>query len=267
MINQEQKNLIIKYSSERKSISEISEILDLSYSKIYYFLNSDKAKEISKKYYEDNKKELKEKHKAYSRKYYLKNKETLKEYIKKYFSTNKERKKEYDKTYNKNNKSKRKEYYEANKENKKEYDKNYYLKNKNKRKEQFKKHYDKKKAAERQLTRYHSDLNFRILNCLRSRMRSALKGTGKSAHTIELIGCSVEFLKDYLKKQFRDGMAWENYGKVWHIDHIIPCAAFDLTDIEQQKECFNYKNLQPLLAEENLSKNDLLPNGSRARFK
>ena len=58
-------------------------------------------------------------------------------------------------------------------------------------------------------------------------------------------------------------MSWDNYGD-WHIDHIIPCAAFDLTDIEQQKKCFNYKNLQPLWAEENLKKLDFLPDGRRA---
>ena len=39
-----------------------------------------------------------------------------------------------------------------------------------------------------------------------------------------------------------------------HIDHIKPCASFDLTDPAQQKECFNYKNLQPLWAFDNISK-------------
>ena len=84
---------------------------------------------------------------------------------------------------------------------------------------------------------------------------------------MELIGCSVEELKQHLESQFRDGMSWENYGTTWHIDHIIPCTAFDMTDEEQQRTCFNYKNLQPLLAEENLLKNDLLPDGTRARYR
>lgn len=60
-------------------------------------------------------------------------------------------------------------------------------------------------------------------------------------------------------------MSWDNYGEVWQIDHIIPCRAFDLTDEEQLKECFNYKNTQPLLKEENLSKSDKLPDGILAR--
>jgi hypothetical protein len=72
---------------------------------------------------------------------------------------------------------------------------------------------------------------------------------------MEYIGCSIEHLKDYLQSKFENGMTWENYGK-WHIDHIRPCASFDLTDIEQQKICFNYKNLQPLWAEDNFKKSD-----------
>ena len=48
-------------------------------------------------------------------------------------------------------------------------------------------------------------------------------------------------------------MNWENYG-VWHIDHIIPCARFDLSDPGQQKICFHYTNLQPMWGEDNLKK-------------
>jgi Uri superfamily endonuclease len=49
-------------------------------------------------------------------------------------------------------------------------------------------------------------------------------------------------------------MNWNNYGTYWHIDHIKSCASYDLTIIENQKECFNYKNLRPLEAIENLKK-------------
>ena len=50
-------------------------------------------------------------------------------------------------------------------------------------------------------------------------------------------------------------MSWDNYGTHgWHIDHIRPCASFDLSDEEQQKICFHYTNLQPLWAEDNLKK-------------
>ena len=57
----------------------------------------------------------------------------------------------------------------------------------------------------------------------------------------------------YLQGKFKEGMHWNNLGK-WHIDHIRPCASFDLTDPEQQKQCFHYTNLQPLWAAENIRK-------------
>ena len=42
-----------------------------------------------------------------------------------------------------------------------------------------------------------------------------------------------------------------NYGSFWDVDHIIPCSYFDLTKEENQRICFNFRNLQPLLKEEN----------------
>lgn len=77
----------------------------------------------------------------------------------------------------------------------------------------------------------------------------------KSKRTLELLGCSVEKARRHIERQFRPGMTWDNHGtNVWHIDHIIPCSAFDLTDPEEQEKCFNYKNLQPLWSVENLKK-------------
>jgi hypothetical protein len=88
---------------------------------------------------------------------------------------------------------------------------------------------------------------------LRRRVRSALAGTNKSNNTMSLIGCSLEDLKRHIESQFISGMTWDNYGE-WHIDHKIPCSSFNLAIAENQHECFNYKNLQPLWAKDNLSK-------------
>lgn len=104
--------------------------------------------------------------------------------------------------------------------------------------------------------RAQKDPGFRIMLSLRARARYAVRAQGdgsKAAKTMELIGCSVPHLRAHLEQQFTDGMSWDNYGD-WHIDHIKPCAAFDLTDPAQQRECFHYTNLQPLWASDNLSK-------------
>lgn len=107
------------------------------------------------------------------------------------------------------------------------------------------------------LNRLKKDPNFKLSTMLRKRIRNVLTGKKikKCYKSIDLLGCSIQNAKEHIEKQFKEGMSWENYGhKTWHIDHIIPCASFDLTDPEQQKKCFHYTNLQPLWSYENLSK-------------
>jgi hypothetical protein len=95
--------------------------------------------------------------------------------------------------------------------------------------------------------------HIRLSNMVRCRIGRVLRGTRKSDKSFILVGCTPEFLKQYLASQFQPGMSWDNHG-AWHIDHRKPCASFDLTDPAQQKACFHYTNLQPLWAEENLRK-------------
>lgn len=112
-----------------------------------------------------------------------------------------------------------------------------------------------------------SDKDFAIQQNMRCAIHSALKrnGADKKGKIAELLGCSINFLRKYLESLFRDGMTWDNYGfRGWHIDHIRPCASFDLTQTEQQKGCFHYTNLQPLWWRENISKGSCF-NGIRYR--
>jgi len=82
----------------------------------------------------------------------------------------------------------------------------------------------------------------------------------KTAHTLELIGCSIEFLKRHLQKTVDDryGVGVFNInnfdGGKWHIDHIVPCSAFNLKCSYHQRLCFNYTNLQILSKKDNLEK-------------
>lgn len=99
----------------------------------------------------------------------------------------------------------------------------------------------------------------RLRTNLACRIRSAIKkGYGyKNTLTTRLLGCSIEEVKKHLEKLFQPGMTWMNYGE-WHIDHILPCASFDLTKEEEQKKCFHFTNLQPLWKADNLRKSDKL---------
>jgi len=99
-----------------------------------------------------------------------------------------------------------------------------------------------------------TDVSFRLLAAARNRLYYVVKGTAKAGRTIELLGCTPEELKTHLEKQFKPGWTWADWGPVFEIDHIIPCSKFDMTNPEQQKSCFHYTNLQPLLKQENRSK-------------
>lgn len=105
--------------------------------------------------------------------------------------------------------------------------------------------------------RYREDPVFRLVKNLRRRVGLALvsQSTTKDETTLKLVGCTLEHLVRHLESRFKDGQCWENYGE-WHVDHIRPCASFDLSDPMQRKECFHWSNLQPLWGDENLTKRD-----------
>jgi len=94
-----------------------------------------------------------------------------------------------------------------------------------------------------------------IRKYLRSRFWNVMSGRSKSGSVMQYVGCSVGELRKHLQSLFSDGMTWENYGQ-WHVDHVRPCASFDLTDPAQVSKCWHYSNLQPLWGSENCSKRD-----------
>ena len=100
-----------------------------------------------------------------------------------------------------------------------------------------------------------TDPHFKLKQALSHRIWGALKGQVKSKRTMELLGCTIDELWIHMESKFTEVMTKENYGK-WHVDHIMPCASFDLTDPEQQAKCFHYTNLQPLWALDNIKKSN-----------
>jgi len=102
-----------------------------------------------------------------------------------------------------------------------------------------------------------NDLNFKLISNIRAALSVALRNNIKYGHATELLGCSIEYLRNHLEGQFIKGMTWDNYGLCgWHIDHIIPVSYFDHSDPEQQKRAWHYTNLRPLWAADNLKKSN-----------
>lgn len=96
------------------------------------------------------------------------------------------------------------------------------------------------------------DPAYRAAASMRSRVWALLKKIGQER--IISIGLERDKLKEWLEQRFKPGMTWENYGPVWHVDHIVPCSAFDLAKPEELRKCFHYHNMQPLWAKENIVK-------------
>ena len=189
------------------------------------------------------------KKKLADKKYYQKNRLKILLKVKQYRINNQEKKKLADKKYYENNKEKinkkKKEYYLKNINQIKEYHKKYASLNKDK----INKYKNKWKLEKTKI-----DPSYKIKENLRHRTYMALKGTVKSKRTIDLLGTSIDNLWIHLEKTFKPGMNKNNYGKIWQVDHKIPCAAFDLTKPEEQVKCFHFTNLQALFVKENLSK-------------
>ena len=119
---------------------------------------------------------------------------------------------------------------------------------------------------------YHSNIDFKIKKNISGRIRNMLKAFGTRKHISitkdfdSILGCSIQFFKEYIAAQFTDDMTWDNHGSVWHLDHIIPCSYYDLTDHTQLLECFNYTNYQPLYVYDNLSKFNKIPEVHQGRL-
>ena len=204
--------------------------------KQYRLNNKEKIRKVQKKYWEKNKKKLILQNRERYRKYYKdpEIKKKLREQEKKSRIKNREKILTYQAKYRAENRE------EINRK-----IREWYYKNTKKVKERIK-IYNKV---------YRNTLHYKIKDNMRKRIKTALKKDGgkKTKRTMKLVGCTVEQLKQYIERQFKPGMSWDQRS-LFHIDHIIPCASFDLTKLSQQKKCFHYTNLQPLWAIDNIKK-------------
>ena len=72
----------------------------------------------------------------------------------------------------------------------------------------------------------------------------------------DMIGCSINYLREHIEDKWVQGMTWSNYGTDWEIDHIIPLSHDKSLDGFIRLN--HYTNLQPLWREENRKKGNKL---------
>lgn len=165
--------------------------------------------------------------KLYMKKYREDNKQCISEIVKTYYNNNKIEILQYHQTYSRINKNKIRQY-----QNK----------------------YEKEKRS--------NDPAFKLRKNCSSLIRIILKGNKSKSSILEHLPYTMSELKQHLEKQFDDKMTWENYGKYWHIDHIIPQSSFTFTSMSDEsfKKCWDLNNLRPLEAIENIRKSNKVSN-------
>ena len=159
----------------------------------------------------------------------------------------KEERKEWNKQYYLLNKDKYKTGYNKHKNTNPEYKSTYYKNNKDKFQQ-----YDKLGKRRRR----SADPKYKLIDSLRARLHKVLGG-GRSKHTLEILGCSLEEFKHHLERQFEPWMTWENMGGkhvpglniTWDIDHIIPISSAQTE--EDIYRLSHYTNLRPLCSYNN----------------
>jgi hypothetical protein len=113
------------------------------------------------------------------------------------------------------------------------------------------------KKEKRNVIRESKDPVYKLKRKMRHSLRDAFrrKGYSKNTQSQEILGADWNTVKKYFESKFVDGMSWDNQGD-WHIDHILPIStAINEEDVLRLN---HYTNLQPLWAEDNMKKSDVL---------
>lgn len=105
--------------------------------------------------------------------------------------------------------------------------------------------------------RLKHDPAYQLVSKLRKRLCQAIRQGTKGGSAVIDLGCSIETFRSYIEALFLAGMTWENWGRgpdKWHLDHIKPLSAFDLTARHQFLEACHFSNYQPLWQGDNVRK-------------
>ena len=157
--------------------------------------------------------------------------------------------KQYQKEYRSKNKDYQKQYQKEYRSKNKESAKNYRLQNADSLKEYLKEYMKSRKSK---------DILFKLSCNIRTLLSCSIKDMGynKGTKTEAILGCSFDFLKEYIESKWEPWMSWDNRGLYngefnygWDIDHIIPISS---AKTEEEILLLNhYTNLQPLCSKIN----------------
>lgn len=111
--------------------------------------------------------------------------------------------------------------------------------------------YARKRKIEDNLFKFKENTKHNI----RRSFSRGFKNFTKRLHTEEILGCSLDFFKEYILSLCPEGITLKDFGKYgYHLDHIIPISSAE-TEEEVTKLC-HYTNFQPLWYIENIKKSN-----------
>lgn len=64
-------------------------------------------------------------------------------------------------------------------------------------------------------------------------------------------GLDIANMRLWFEYQFTEGISWENFGREWQFDHIIPVTYFSFDIEDELKLCWNFTNLRVELIQKN----------------
>jgi hypothetical protein len=107
------------------------------------------------------------------------------------------------------------------------------------------------------------NFKFKTRNLIRSSFKRNKNYYIKSLSTEKILGCSVDYFRNYIFLQFKKNMSFENYGQ-WHLDHIYPVSL--AKDEEEVIRLNHYTNFQPLWAKDNLKKGNKIIDNTQLKL-
>ncbi len=72
----------------------------------------------------------------------------------------------------------------------------------------------------------------------------------------QYFGLDIETLRKWFELQFTDGLNWDNFGKAWQFDHIVPTTYFDYSNEADLVLCWSFINIRVEKLESNKNRGD-----------
>jgi len=69
-------------------------------------------------------------------------------------------------------------------------------------------------------------------------------------------GLDIETLRHWFELQFTEGLHWDNFGKAWQFDHIVPTTYFDYSNDADLLLCWNFINIRVEKIESDKTRNN-----------